>query len=435
MSDEILLQFLEAGIVNVGSDDSKLEKLRTTAKDLAAVLKKVPARTVRWTLVAVDPEAAADDPVIAESWATLKKNWTTVPNTYQSTPIALLRATLLDALVRSASDDEAIAVAFANSARNMLPHMPLGAEAPVWQKAVSEIEDLVDARADAEWMTPEVIRVAPMTYEAPESIKVSSGDKVTNRENLTAKILAAAGPTGGNNHNPHWSNQPQQWAQEFAGRMANAIADSIDGVAKANKIEPLDLSPPLKALSSSVGGYVAKALQSFSDATAGLQRRTNLLWWKEALYSARTRTSYRAMQPFTAASLMALDLFDQVPLFSPASVSAFLNEAILLIPGASEAEPLGVPKLVDQLLRDSLSGSLCETAKELESSWEGRSPVIAVLGHFTHETLGGVAFRQTTGFDDHVQMRPHEWGAHLFRELQAARAIQPSGGKRLRSRG
>ncbi|WP_442985424.1 GTPase-associated system all-helical protein GASH, partial [Salmonella sp. hn-h2] len=83
---------------------------------------------------------------------------------------------------------------------------------------------------------------------------------------------------------------------------------------------------------------------------------------------------------------------------------------------------------------DSLSGSLCETAKELESSWEGRSPVIAVLGHFTHETLGGVAFRQTTGFDDHVQMRPHEWGAHLFRELQAARAIQPSGGKRLRSR-
>lgn len=434
MSDEILLQFLEAGVVNVGSDDSKLEKLRNTAKDLAAALKKSPSRTVRWALVAVDPEIPAEDPVIAESWGMLKKNWATVANSYQSTPVALLRAMLLDALVQGASNDSAIAVAFANSARNMLPHMPLGGEGPVWQRAVTEIENLVDARADAEWMTPEVIRVDPMAYEAPETMMIGSGNGITNRENLSASILAAAGPTGGNNPNPHWSNQPQPWAQEFSGRMANAIADSIDSVAKANKIEPLDLSPTLKELSSAVGDYVAKALKSFSGATAGLQRRTNLLWWKEALYSARTRTSYRAMEPFTAASLMALDLFDQVPLFSPASVSAFLNEAILLLPRASEAESLSVRKIVDQLLQDSLSGSLCDTVRKLECSSEGRSPIIAVLGHFNHENLGSVAFKQKTGFDDHVQMRPDEWGAHLFRELQAARATQPSGVKRMRSR-
>jgi hypothetical protein len=436
MSDEILLQFLAAGIVNVGSDDSKLEKLRATAKDLAATLKKTPTRTVRWTLIAIDPEASAEDPVIAESWATLKKHWATVSNSYQSTPILLLRATLLDALVQSASKDEAIAVAFANSARNMLPYMPLGAEGPVWQRAVAEIEDIVDARAQVEWMTPELIQVAPMDYVPPGKVAISSGDKVTHRGSMNAKVLAAAGPTGGEDHNPYWPHSsPSQWAPEFSKRLAVAIADGIDSVSKANKIESVDLSPPLKALASAVDQHVAEALTAFSGATAGLQRRTNLLWWKEALYSTSTRTSYRSMEPFMAASLMALDLLEQVPIFSPASVSAFLNETILLLPRASAAEPLSIPKIVDRLLQDPVSRSLRDAARKLEPSWEGRSPLLTVLGHFTHETVGSIVFRRATGFDNHVEMRPDDWGAHLFRELQAARATQLNVSKRARNKG
>src|SRR5258708_20501253 len=112
MRDEILLQFLEAGVLNVGSDDTKLEKLRDTTKDLAAALEKAPSRTAQWTLVAVDPEISAHDPVIAEAWMALKKNWVTVVNSYQSVPIALLRASLLDPLVKSATKDNAIPVPF-----------------------------------------------------------------------------------------------------------------------------------------------------------------------------------------------------------------------------------------------------------------------------------------------------------------------------------
>lgn len=436
MSDEILLQFLEAGIVNVGSDDSKLEKLRATAKDLAAALKKAPTRTTRWTLVAIDPEVTADDPVIVESWTALKKNWITASNTYQSTPIALLRATLLDALVQSASKDEAIAVAFANTARNMLPQMPLGGEASVWEGAIAQMEDLVDARAEAEWATPELIQVTPMTYEPPEGIKVSGGKSVVDRDTLRTKISAATSPNGGHNPNPHWMNNNQGgWAQEFSSRMADAIADTVDAVAKTSAVEPIDLGPPLTALASAVDAYVAQAFKAFSGATAGLQRRTNLLWWKEALYSASSRTSYRSMEPFAAASLMALDLFDQVPLFSPAGVSAFLNETILLLPRHSSAKALGVSKIVHQLLQEPLSRPLCDLARTLESAPEGRGPLLAILGHLNHEALTGVAFRQLTGFGDDVAMTPDEWGAHLFRELQAARATQPGVGKRTRAKG
>ncbi|WP_401743728.1 GTPase-associated system all-helical protein GASH [Stenotrophomonas geniculata] len=435
MSEEILLNFLEAGVINVGSDDNKLEKLRETAKDLASVLKKAPSQTVRWTLIAVDPEASADDPVVAEAWTALKKNWTTVANTYQSTPVALLRAILLDALVRTASIDDTVAAAFANSARNMLPHMPLGAEAPVWQAAAEQIEDLVDTRAQAEWMTPEVIQVLPMQYRTPAKIEVTGGAYRVNREDLKSDILLASGPHSNENQNPYWPhNNPSEWSKEFSQRIAVAIADAVDSAGKASQVKPVDLSPALNDLASTVENHVSEALKAFSGATTGLERRTSLLWWKEALYSSSTRKSYRAMKPFTAASMMAFDLFNQVPTFSPASVSAFLNEAILFLPSTS-SDVQDLPAIVESLLQDELTTSLRESAQKLEPSAEGRGPLLALIGNLSHEALGSFPFRKATGFDTQIRMRPDEWGAHLFRELQAARATRPLTAKRTRGKG
>ena len=70
-------------------------------------------------------------------------------------------------------------------------------------------------------------------------------------------------------------------------------------------------------------------LKAVSGATAGLQRRTNLIWWKKEHSIRRAlEFSYRSMTPSAAAALMAFDLHQQVPTFSPASVTAFLQEAV-----------------------------------------------------------------------------------------------------------
>ena len=90
--------------------------------------------------------------------------------------------------------------------------------------------------------------------------------------------------------------------------MTSAIADAVDAVAAELAPSPVDLSEPLSSLAKSVSTHVEAALASFSGATAGLQRRTNLLWWKEALYSPSAHESYLAMPVFQASALMALDL-------------------------------------------------------------------------------------------------------------------------------
>lgn len=42
MTIDVLIRFLNAGLLDVKGDDAKLEKLQTTAVDLSAALKKTP---------------------------------------------------------------------------------------------------------------------------------------------------------------------------------------------------------------------------------------------------------------------------------------------------------------------------------------------------------------------------------------------------------
>jgi hypothetical protein len=140
MSETVLLRFLETGLVNVGGDDSKLEKLQAATTAVSSLLKKTPSKVPSYSLIAFDPNAPASDPVIIEVLANLKESWPTYVNTFASTPIAVLRAMILDALVEAANEDERVAVAVAACARNILPFMETGNESAIWVEVVNEIE-------------------------------------------------------------------------------------------------------------------------------------------------------------------------------------------------------------------------------------------------------------------------------------------------------
>lgn len=161
MSEDPLLRFLSSGLIDVGGDDAKLEKLRSTVADLASTLKKAPERAVSYALVAFDPLAPADDPVMVEVLIALQKRWETYANTFAGPPVAVVRAMLLSALLRAATENDGIAVAFVNLARNVLPFVEAGDEQPVWADVVTEVERQVDHRAEREWMTPPRSRFLP----------------------------------------------------------------------------------------------------------------------------------------------------------------------------------------------------------------------------------------------------------------------------------
>lgn len=439
MEQEFLLRFLEIGAIDLKGDDTKLDKLRSTAKELSAALRKAPSKTASFTMVAADPNIAATDPTVEEAMASLRKQWETVANAFIGRPVGILRAILLDAIVQAARLDDAIAVAFVNTARNALAHAETSDEAEIWREAVSEIETKVDARAEAEWATPEMITVNPLQYTPPAPVTTDYEAPTVNQSELKAKIHSAAGPWGPTNPNPHQlNNNPSAWSQEFASRMSVAIAETLDGMAEELTPAPVDLSSPLSTLAKAVTAHVEKALASFSGATAGLQRRTNLLWWKEALYSPSAHASYLDLPPFEASALMALDLHEQVPTYSPASVSAFLREAIRCLPAEKEDQGNG-ERDIASLVRDARTTAFMQPFRALAAQYApapvGRGPLLSLIGHPQDSgAVEATTLRALGGVDASTKMTPSEWGTHLFRELQTARATSDSPTKRAKKK-
>lgn len=440
MSSQIILRFLNAGLIDVGGDDAKLEKLRDTASDLAATLKKKPSKTIPFALIAFDPEAPAEDPVIKEAIDALQKRWATYVNTFSGTPVLVLRAVLLDALVQAASENEKVGVAFVTSARNALPLMESRNEEAIWAEVVQDIEQRVDFQAEAQWATPETINVPAMTFQPPAEIEVSTQQvSIIDEAKLAKKFEAAAGPhsqRGATGGNPHWpQNNPQQWVGEFGDRMAAAVAEAIRAVAKGSEIEPINLAGPLEGLTQAVSTYVNETLKAVSGATAGLERRTNLIWWKETLYSPSARVSYRAMPAYTAAALMALDLHRQVPTLSPASVAAFLHEAVLSLSSIDIAESRPIRDLLTEASTSEHLVPLRQSAVELVPEPIGRGPILGLIGYGADRPpLDERAFRRLVGVPPSTALTVPQWATWVFRELQAARATQEGNEAKKRGR-
>lgn len=439
MKQEFLLRFLEVGIIDLQGDDTKLEKLRATVKNLAAALRKTPSKTARFTMAAADPNITATDPTIEETMTALQSQWETVANAFSRRPVSILRAILLDAIVQAARSDDAIAVAFVNIARNALVHTETSDEAEIWCEAVSEIETKVDARAEAEWATPETITVDALTYTPPAPASAQHEVPTVDQSALRESIFSAAGPWGANQPNQYQSHQSQHWAPVFADKMSIAIAEVLNGVAEELASPPvIDLSGPLSTLANAVTTHVDKVLASFSGATAGLQRRTNLLWWKEALYSPSAHASYLDLPLFEAAALMALDLHKQVPTYSPASVSAFLREAIRCLPTDNDAPEKGECD-VASLIRTARGAAFMQPLREQAAQYApapiGRGPLLSLIGHPRDSSVDEAAtLHFLCGMDGSTKMTPADWGTYLFRELQSTRATSGKPAKQVRKK-
>lgn len=430
MSDDVLLRFLSNNLINVGGDDAKLEKLRAAANDLATALKKMPSKAAAFALIAFDPRAPSDDPIVCEALYALKNCWATYVNTFAETPTTVVRAMLLDALERAAADDDRIGVAFVASARNALPFMEGGAERTIWAQVVSDIEARVDARAEAEWAMPAEISVPAMIFETPAlgapKLKVQPAD----RENSKEAFRAAVGPqsrgnvpTNGNSFVSYAQQHNPQWVTEFGDRMAGAVADVIDSVISKATVAQPDLSKPFGAMKAAVTNYVETSLKAVSGATAGLQRRTNLLWWKEALFSPSAQVSYRDLPPAAAAAQMAFDLYQQVPTFSPASVSAFLFEAVLRLPLVEEKVTFRVCDLVNVAQTYDSLAPLRSAGADLMGPPAGRGPVLALIAHpDAPAATRDHEFQRLTGVPVDTELTLPAWATWVFRELQAVRA-------------
>jgi hypothetical protein len=138
---------------------------------------------------------------------------------------------------------------------------------------VDKIEDSVNRRAEEEWSTPAGIDVPPFAASAISPIRVGNLAVKIDREAFKQQFISTAQGAGGFNiHNP------MPWVQNFANALADPLAETLDKVSANAKVSAVDLSTPLEKLGNEVSSYVSLAVKAFGTATAGIERRTNLIW-------------------------------------------------------------------------------------------------------------------------------------------------------------
>ena len=433
MNDDVLLRFLSKGLINVGGDDEKLRHLRQTAVDLAGILEKTPAKTSPYAHVAFDPHVPTTDPTILEVAEALRKRWETYVNTFADTPVTVFRAMLLDALIRASEKNDAVAAAFVAFARNVLPFMEVGGQQVIWADIVAEIESKLEEHSEREWAIPASISVPNVKFESLSTTEIRISSKKLSTTDLSPKFIAAAGPQFNSPNrgevdtegNPHWpQDDPANWVYEFGTRTAAAVGEAINRTLEGLSVEGIDLPGITEHVTKAMSEHLTTTLQAVSNATAGLQRRTNVLWWKEALFSPSARISYRNLMPFEAAALMAFDMHRQLPTFSPASVAAFLRETVMALPTIDQVRTAPILELVEQTRDADVLSQLRTEAGRLVSASAGRGSILGVIGHpDAAPQIDDRGFRDRVGVKPDTALTMADWSVWIFREFQAARAV------------
>ncbi len=268
----------------------------------------------------------------------MSKHWNTHRSVFSDTPRTLYRAVGLDALGRAQEETTGIAAAVALIAHNVLPHLDLGNETGIWTGLVERSEAIVEPKINEEWQDSGEIATLDVSA-VPKPEKISK----VERKQLQAKIEAAVGPQnkGGEalpNPNPQWSNSAPAWSYDFAPRATAAVADAVDATAEAIMTAR---SKTDKALIDVLMNLIKQQTVAASQSWKTLDRRLRLLWWREALYSTRARTGYRALEAPAAAAQMAIDVFYEVPIYYPPSVEHFLREAVVAVVGEEKGRGRG----------------------------------------------------------------------------------------------
>ena len=93
-----LQELLNLGLVDIGSDDSRLAKMENAASALVKHLSSNPELVIPATLIAIDRDANDDEPILTLVDTQLVREWKTIRNTHTNSPRELLRSIIVQTL-------------------------------------------------------------------------------------------------------------------------------------------------------------------------------------------------------------------------------------------------------------------------------------------------------------------------------------------------
>ena len=414
-----LQEFLNLGLVDIGSDDSRLAKMENAASALVKHLSSNPELVIPATLIAIDRDADEDEPILTLVDTQLVHEWKTIRNTHTNSPRELLRSIIIQALSILGTDKPEMAGLIWQTAFSPINHNQarLGKERAVVRKLLQDFQERAEHEAIVRARFPEPPRKKRRAAKPIPFTQLKGGDFLRD-------IGRSAGPhdasgTAFEDPNPQWPNQGHPWSYEFAPRMATALVKAVNAATK-QVLAPINRE--LQTLRNELEQRLTDHVGSLGVQTSR-QARLDVLWWSEAKYSPSVRLGYREMHGAASAVLMAHDLSVLVPAMAPASVTYVLGETVRAISRPdSKPEPWRVESLLEAL-RTSNS-ELRRVVAAIETT-EGRAPLFEIVAEAVHgNRITGEQVSGRTGMDPGLEISLPNFSMWMFRDIQARRLVE-----------
>lgn len=339
--------FQKKGLLpSIGGSDDIYQKLKKSAEDISTDLAQNKSKIIPYTLVAFDNLVQETEPILEEVAINITNNWQMLHSQFSEIPIALYRAVMLQALENLvvAKPAENYAAIIWWSIVDIYPHLNIPQrEKDLLQTFLHQLGNQAEDNAIEEWSVDE----EPQIQLPALSFQSNQTNPAVDVKQLTEFMIAASGPNGADgvarqNSNPYWSNNAQHWVYQFAPKAAQGIASVVNNGVNQNITT---LQNTINNYFKQLGKNIETALQGAIKSTVAVEQRSQLLWWKETLYSRKLQKSYRKLNKFECAIAMAWDLYLMLPDIFPVSVDYILQESFCQIHG-HEAEKITIQQFV-----------------------------------------------------------------------------------------
>lgn len=391
MPASILQTYLRLNLLELGGEDSRLEKLKAAASELAEGFVEAPkdALPVFLATLRSDQEVGGDFTTIA---AAIEHHWTTFHGAFQGgTAITLYRAVALQALVEAIGMQPVLGTAISLLMRNFGPSLEVGKN----KAAIDLLVDAADSAYHAE-SKESMARQVEQQAIVPTVVKPTKLDRAA----LQKRIDAAVGPHNragqpGETSNPNWPNSGNPWSHEFSDRLTALLADYLDST----------LSKAWDMDAKNLGAIGDNLRETATQGETGLKRSTSVLWWRQALYSESAGQPYRELQKTDAVVHAVIDLSELIPAAYERALESFLMEAIhSLFPSH------------DEITESELLEVAPKASSKLKDAVESEAPIGLLLSAIVQKNAPAAIVRRS--------LPPKKWAVWLLRELQALRALK-----------
>lgn len=425
MAETILQTFLNNQFIKT-SDTGNIDSLAKAVTAVKKLLTNKKHLVIPYTLVALDPQINDTDPIVVEVERLIIKNWTTFKNSISTEDKATtyVRVVILQALADISNNEEYGAIIWLTG-RNVISYYKLRKEIDPLSEMLINIASQYEINSRRYWsiVEPDLKEIEELKVSLPpiKSNPIDEGEMITLFKRAAIyKSWKDQANVGGIGENPSYAgNGDWHWENFFSEKVGGDLTEVLNTTAVN---QDKSLNTICQEIQKGVNEYFAHVKDFFSEFSQAMRqsaeannKRSDLLWWKQTLYSPVLNDSYRKQSIIASAVVMAYDLSQLIGNLYPESVNYLLREALYDVHGEiiDEEQEFGYWIALEGNDKD-----ICKSVLALlGDDSEGRKSLSTAFANILHDKTS--SFTEQTGIEANSKITPSDLAVWILHDLQA----------------